>query len=84
MATGLYYYGARYYDPKRSFWLSVDSLEEITNSPYAYVWNDPVKFTDPSGLMGEREGTRGVDPDKGWRKMFWSKAHRNTQRYTNK
>jgi hypothetical protein len=35
-------------------------------------------------LMGEREGTRGVDPDKGWRKMFWSKAHRNTQRYTNK
>ena len=47
--TGLYYYGARYYDPKRSFWLSVDPLEEITNSTYAYVWNDPVNFTDPTG-----------------------------------
>ena len=60
MATGLYYYGARYYDPKRSFWLSVDPLEEIiTNSPYAYVWNDPVNFTDPTGLMGERVGGKG-------------------------
>ena len=51
-----YYYGARYYDPKRSFWLSVDPLAEITMSPYAYVWNDPVNFADPTGLMGERKG----------------------------
>ena len=83
MATGLYYYGARYYDSKRSFCLSVDALAEITNSPYAYVWNDPVNFTDPTGMMGEWKGIRGVDPDKGWRKIFQSKAHRNTQRYTN-
>ncbi|MCU7612967.1 hypothetical protein N0B16_00800 [Chryseobacterium sp. GMJ5] len=59
MATGYYYYGARYYDPKRSFWLSVDPLAEITNSPYAYVWNDPVNFADPSGMMGERKGGPG-------------------------
>jgi RHS repeat-associated protein len=65
MATGYYYYGARYYDPKRSFWLSVDPLAEITVSPYAYVWNDPVNFADPTGLMGERVGIRGVDHDKG-------------------
>ena len=64
MATGLYYYGARYYDPKRSFWLSVDPLEEITNSPYAYVWNDPVNFADPTGLMGERVGGEGDGPRK--------------------
>jgi len=51
-STGYYYYGARYYDPKRSFWLSVDPLEEITNSPYAYVWNDPINFADPTGMMG--------------------------------
>nr|WP_314499221.1 RHS repeat-associated core domain-containing protein [uncultured Chryseobacterium sp.] len=63
MATGYYYYGARYYDPKRSFWLSVDPLAEITNSPYAYVWNDPVNYADPTGLMGERKG--GMGP-KGW------------------
>ncbi|MFY1047330.1 RHS repeat domain-containing protein [Chryseobacterium sp. GP-SGM7] len=59
-STGYYYYGARYYDPKRSFWLSVDPLAEITNSPYAYVWNDPVNFADPTGMMGERVG--GNDP----------------------
>ena len=64
-ATGYYYYGARYYDPKRSFWLSVDPLTEITGSPYAYVWNDPVNFADPSGMMGERVGGEGPgDPKK--------------------
>jgi len=26
--TGLYYYGARYYDPKISLWLGVDPLME--------------------------------------------------------
>ncbi len=62
MATGYYYYGARYYDPKRSLWLSVDPLEEITNSPYAYVWNDPVNFAGPTGLIGERVGGPGDGP----------------------
>ncbi|MFN4364393.1 RHS repeat-associated core domain-containing protein [Chryseobacterium hispalense] len=55
-ATGYYYYGARYYDPKRSFWISVDPLAEITQSPYTYVWNDPVNFADPSVMMGEKKG----------------------------
>jgi hypothetical protein len=36
--------------------LSVDPLADITVSPYAYVWNDPVNFADPTGLMGERVG----------------------------
>jgi RHS repeat-associated protein len=41
--TGLYYYGARYYDPKTSIWLSVDPLAEKypSISPYAYVANNP-------------------------------------------
>ena len=26
--TGLYYYGARYYDPRLSLWISVDPLQE--------------------------------------------------------
>jgi RHS repeat-associated protein len=60
-ATGYYYYGARYYDPKRSFWISVDPLAEITQSPYTYVWNDPVNYIDPTGMMGERVGGRPKD-----------------------
>ncbi|KMQ61893.1 hypothetical protein ACM40_06105 [Chryseobacterium sp. BLS98] len=84
MATGYYYYGARYYDPKRSFWLSVDPLSEITQSPYAYVWNDPVNFADPTGLMGERVGGDTHDPPgkRSWVRKVWDwffkhKSHSN-------
>lgn len=64
-ATGYYYYGARYYDPKRSFWLSVDPLADISGSPYAYVWNDPVNYIDLTGMLGEKPGGKGgPDPAK--------------------
>ncbi|SDX30959.1 RHS repeat-associated core domain-containing protein [Aequorivita viscosa] len=55
--TGNYYYGARYYDPKFSICLSVDPLADapanIGTSPYAYVWNNPLKFIDPDGRHGQ-------------------------------
>ncbi len=49
--TGLYYYGARYYDPKTSVWASTDPLAEKypSISPYAYVANNPINFIDPDG-----------------------------------
>ncbi len=49
--TGNYYYGARYYDPKLSIFLSVDPLFEKypTLSPYIYTANNPVKYVDPDG-----------------------------------
>jgi len=49
--TGLYYYGARYYDPKTSIWLGVDPLEEKypSLSPYAYAADNPVIYIDPDG-----------------------------------
>ncbi|MFV0530086.1 MAG: RHS repeat-associated core domain-containing protein [Flavobacteriales bacterium] len=53
--TGLYYYGARYYEPRISLWLSVDPLaEKYPNvSPYAYVVNNPIIYTDPDGNQVE-------------------------------
>ena len=50
--TGLYYYHARYYDPRLSVWLSVDPLaEEYPNiSSYVYCVNNPVKYVDPDGM----------------------------------
>lgn len=49
--TGLYYYGARYYDPRVSLWISTDPYEDkypFVNS-YCYVLNNPIKLIDPNG-----------------------------------
>ena len=49
--TGLYYYGARYYEPKLSLWLSVDPLaEEYTGiSGYVFCAENPIRFVDIDG-----------------------------------
>ena len=49
--TGLYYYGARYYDPRISLWISTDPLEEDYPNiiSYGYCHNSPVTLIDPNG-----------------------------------
>ena len=49
--TGLYYYGARYYEPRLSLWMACDSETELYPNicGYAYCLNNPVKFKDPDG-----------------------------------
>ena len=50
--TGLYYYGARYMNPKTSLWYGVDPLTEKYPSVGAYVYcvDNPIKMIDPNGL----------------------------------
>lgn len=49
--TGLYYYGARYYDPRISLWLSTDPMElKYPNiSSYAYCANNPITRKELDG-----------------------------------
>ena len=49
--TGYSYFGARYYDPNISIWLSVDPhADNYPNaSPYCYVENNPIMRIDPDG-----------------------------------
>jgi len=49
--TGLYYYGARYYEPRVSIWYGVDPMWEKYPevSAYAYCGNNPVNNVDLRG-----------------------------------
>ena len=63
--SGLYYYGARYYDPRISIWASVDPLiydgtylaekhnngflNSFNHSSYSYCYQNPVNYYDPNG-----------------------------------
>ena len=49
--TGMYYYGARYYEPRLSLWMSADPLAEeyIDISAYTYCHNNPINLFDPDG-----------------------------------
>jgi RHS repeat-associated protein len=71
--TGLYYYGARYYDPDLGRFITRDPSGGQMEAPqtlnrYAYCLNNPLKFVDPDGrdpIFCDRE----KNPGKGWR---WS------------
>jgi RHS repeat-associated protein len=52
--TGLYYYGARYYNPELARFIQADSVipDELFSQAlnrYTYVYNNPLKFFDPTG-----------------------------------
>uniref|UniRef100_UPI0024B1D847 RHS repeat domain-containing protein n=1 Tax=Yersinia sp. Marseille-Q3913 TaxID=2830769 RepID=UPI0024B1D847 len=52
-ATGLYYYGHRYYQPWLGRWLSADPAGTIDGlNLYRMVRNNPVTLMDEDGLMG--------------------------------
>ena len=55
-ASGLYYYGHRYYAPWLQRWISPDPAGAVDGlNLYCMVRNNPVRFFDPSGLMGEED-----------------------------
>ena len=60
--SGLYYYGARYYDADSGRFTQPDPISGSLGNPqslnkYVYVLNNPNKFVDPSGMEGEVYGS---------------------------
>ena len=72
-ATQMYYYGARYYDPRISIFVSVDPLAEQTMTPYQYVTNNPIMFTDPTGMVQDDVYRRDGD------KFIWVRKNNENE-----
>ena len=64
--TGLYYYGARYYDARTSIFLSIDPMAEKypSWSPYTYAFDNPINYIDPTGMEGEDPPSKAVEVAK--------------------
>jgi RHS repeat-associated protein len=62
--TALHYYRARYYDTGTGRFISVDPLANANASAYAYVRNNPVRFTDSLGLRPADSSDPRKSPDE--------------------
>ncbi|MDO8662670.1 MAG: RHS repeat-associated core domain-containing protein [Candidatus Omnitrophota bacterium] len=52
--TGLYFYGARYYDPEIGRFITADTIVQAPYNPqtlnrYTYCGNNPINYVDPTG-----------------------------------
>jgi RHS repeat-associated protein len=72
-STGLYYYGARYYDPSIGRFINADTIVPSPANPqslnrYSYCLNNPLKYTDPSGhdQIIEPTGTTNAAGQEGY------------------
>ncbi|MED5371892.1 MAG: SpvB/TcaC N-terminal domain-containing protein [Myxococcota bacterium] len=66
-ATGLYYYGYRYYAVWIGNWLSPDPAGGVDGmNLYRFVRNNPMRFVDPDGLDSFDSWGVNYDPADGW------------------
>ncbi len=80
-STGLYYYGARYYDPNIGRFVSPDTIVQNYRKPasfnrYAYAFDNPLKYTDPSGHVNVSDIGGGGWPKPPWWKPATDKLER--------
>ncbi len=70
--TGLYYYGARYMNPRTSLWYGVDPLAEkyVSTGSYVYCIDNPIRLIDP-------DGTHWVEDNK--KRIVWNEGITNKE-----
>ncbi len=71
---GLYYYGARYYDPKLARFISADTIVPkpfypISLNRYAYTYNNPIVLKDLDGHA----------PNDYWNSYYWDYSYNSYQ-----
>jgi RHS repeat-associated protein len=66
LGLNLYYFGARYYDPRTGRWPSVDPMRGKYPgwSPYVYAMDNPLRFIDRDGRSSSDGGPEEDDPNK--------------------
>src|SRR3989338_500185 len=69
-SSGLYYYGARYYDSSLGRFISADPIKDYLFSPYVYVRDNPMKYVDPSGMEKKRALIIAASPSADWNGAF--------------
>ena len=67
LGVNLFDYGARLYDPAIGRWFVVDPMAEKAPdwTPYRYGFNNPMKYTDPTGMFEYVKGGYGEDIEVG-------------------
>ncbi len=77
---GLYFYNARWYDPALSRFIQADTIvpqpgDVKSYDRYAYVYNNPICFTDPSGhAICMDDGYCGTEGSTGYLKYTYRSA----------
>lgn len=85
--TGLYYYGARYYDATIGRFISADSIVQSVVNPqclnrYSYCINNPLRYSDPTGHFWKEAMSKMKEGLQAPQRMAEEIAEKRAESYT--